>query len=60
MYIAYICYSHSYEDDDEEQNPTICFTEPESYLYKQIIPISFHPLMRWSQKDAKLFEAKSL
>ena len=58
MYIAYICYSDSYDDDNDDLTPTICFTEPASYLYKQVILISFHPLMQWSEKDVKLFEVK--
>lgn len=57
MYIAYICYPHQYDYDDEEaQQPEIRFEEPERYLYKQIVPISFHPLMSWTNKDKNLFK----
>ena len=55
MYIAYICYSHNY-DDDEDIEPTICFEEPNAYLYEQVVPISFHPLMSWANKDKNLFK----
>ena len=57
MYIAYLCYPYmAMGDDIDDCQPDIRFEEPESYLYKQIVPISFHPLMGWSDKDKKLFK----
>lgn len=59
MYIAYLCYPHVYlEEDDHEPDVEIKFQEPDRYMYDKIIPISFHPLVSWSDKDADLFKQK--
>jgi hypothetical protein len=42
MYRAWICYPHTYDLDDNE--PEIKFSEPDSYKYSKIIPISFSVL----------------
>lgn len=56
-YLAYICYRHSYDDDNEliDEDVTIQFSEPERYLYSKIILITFEPLTQWSKKDAAIF-----
>ena len=56
-YLAYICYNHTYDDDNEliDENPEIRFEEPERYLYSKVILITFTPLYSWSEKDANIF-----
>lgn len=56
-YLAYICYRHSYDDDNEliDEDVTIQFSEPDRYLYSKIILITFTPLHSWSKKDAAIF-----
>ena len=55
-YLAYICYNHTYDDDNEliDENPEIRFEEPDRYRYSKVIPITFNPLHSWSEKDAKI------
>lgn len=61
MYLAYICYPYQYHDDADDLDdlePDIKFEEPNYHTYSRVVPIAFHPLMSWSEKDAKLFEVK--
>lgn len=52
MYIAYLCYPHLHMGDDlDDCQPDIRFEEPERYLYKQIVPITFSPLKDWKHDD---------
>jgi hypothetical protein len=56
-YLAYICYNHTYDDDNEliDENPEIRFEEPSRYRYSTVVPITFEPLHSWSKKDVTLF-----
>lgn len=54
-YIAWICYSASYDEEDDFE-PVIVFEEPPTWKYKQIVPISFSVLHSWTDKDKKLYE----
>jgi hypothetical protein len=38
MKLAWICYTHGHEDDDEA---VILFYEPESYRYDKVVPIVY-------------------
>ena len=38
MRLAWICYK---EDDDEYTPPVILFEEPESWVYRKIVPIVY-------------------
>jgi hypothetical protein len=58
MYMAWLCYPHTYDLDDNE--PEIKFSEPESWMYDKILPIQFNILHRWSDKDKKLYINKDL
>jgi hypothetical protein len=58
-YIAYICYRHTYDDDNEliDEATEICFEQPDKWKYSQVIPIQFSPLMSWDEhKDKKLWK----
>lgn len=50
-YIAYLCYPHSYDEEDEELETVIKFEEPEQWKYETVIPIQFDVLNEW--KDHK-------
>lgn len=54
-YMAYLCYHHSY-DDDEELEPVIKFEEPADWKYEKIIPIQFSVLHHWTDKDKGLYK----
>jgi hypothetical protein len=56
MYKAWLCYPHTYEDDEDEQEPCILFKQPRQYLYKQVIEINFNIVHRWANADRKLYE----
>jgi hypothetical protein len=57
MYMAYLCFPHSYDGDDEEDTEVeISFVEPSRYMYRKVIPISFNILHEWTDKDRKLYE----
>ena len=54
MYIAYLCYPYSYDEDDDVE-PCINFSEPNTYMYAKVIPIQFSPLCSWTEHDAELY-----
>lgn len=55
--MAYLCFPHSYEgDDDDDQVAIIWFQEPSRYLYSKVIPISFTVLHEWTSKDEALYK----
>jgi hypothetical protein len=45
-YMAYLCYPHSYDDEDDNES-VIKFEEPEQWKYETVIPIQFDVLHRW-------------
>lgn len=56
-YMAYLCYPHPYDDDDEDDNePVIKFEEPEEWRYEKVIPIQFSVLHYWTDKDKGLYK----
>jgi hypothetical protein len=60
MYMAWLCYPHTYDLDDLDDNePEIKFEEPESYLYAKILPIQFNILHKWDDhkrpKNTRLY-----
>ena len=56
MYMAWLCYPYSYEDDEDEVEATIEFEEPERWKYGKVIPIQFSVLHQWSDKDKELYK----
>lgn len=54
MYMAYLCYPHSYDEDDNE--PEIKFEQPDDWKYEKILPIQFNVLHQWSDKDKGLYK----
>lgn len=57
MYMAYLCFEHSYDDDDEDlPEVKVVFEEPSRYLYKKVLPISFTVLNQWTEKDRNLYQ----
>lgn len=48
-YMAYLCYPHSYDDEDDNEpvELVIKFEEPEQWKYETVIPIQFDVLHRW-------------
>lgn len=55
-YMAYLCYSYSYDDEDDEPNePVIKFERPEDWKYEKVIPIQFSVLHHWTDKDKGLY-----
>lgn len=60
-YIAYICYRHTYNDDNEliDEATELVFEEPQTWKYAQVITIQFSPLMSWDHSnDKKLWKPK--
>lgn len=56
-YIAYLCYSRPYDDEDEEdREPEIKFEEPSSWKYEKVVPIQFSILHSWNNKDKELYK----
>lgn len=58
-YCAWLCYKHTYDDDNEliDETTEIVFEQPESWRYDQIIPIQFTPLTSWNAiMDKKLWK----
>jgi len=53
MYVAWLCYPHTYELDDT--SPIIKFVEPQSWEYDKIILIQFNPIHHWTDKDRALY-----
>jgi hypothetical protein len=53
MYMAWLCYTHAYDEDCAETK--IEFQEPERWRYSKIIPIQFSVLHLWSDKDKELY-----
>ena len=51
MYMAWLCYPHSYDSDDQEIEPKIEFEDPSDWKYEKVIPIQFTVLHQWSRKD---------
>jgi hypothetical protein len=42
MKLAWLCYNHQLEDeDDDEQEPVIRFTEPSRYRYARVVMIVY-------------------
>ena len=57
MYIAYLCFDHTYEGDDEDfTGATVVFDEPSRYRWQKVLPISFSVLQEWSEKDKGLYQ----
>jgi hypothetical protein len=58
MYLAWICYPQAFEDDEDDYEPeaTIEFSEPSSWKYGRVIPISFSVLHSWTDKDKELYK----
>ena len=54
MYMAWLCYTHAYDEDCAETK--IEFQEPERWRYSKIIPIQFSVLHPWSDKDKGLYK----
>lgn len=54
-YMAYLCYPHPYDDEDDIE-PVIKFEEPEEWKYKKIIAIQFSVLHYWTDKDKGLYK----
>jgi hypothetical protein len=54
MYMAWLCYPHTY--DLESDKPEIKFEQPESWKYSKIIPIQFSVLHTWTDKDKGLYK----
>ena len=55
-YIAYLCYPHPYEDDEEDDcEPTLKFSEPASWQYARVTPIQFSVLHNFTDKDKGLY-----
>jgi len=46
MKLAWICYPHSYDDEDEDEEtiPVLVTTEPHEYRYKKVIAIVYAEL----------------
>ena len=56
MYMAWLCYPSVQMGDDEEQEPEIKFSEPESWMYEKVLPIQFSVLHQWSDRDKGLYK----
>jgi hypothetical protein len=57
MYAAWICYPNTFDDDDDyEPDACIEFSEPASWKYGKVIPISFTILHSWTDKDKELYK----
>ena len=57
MYLAYLCYRHTYDGDELiDEDTVICFSEPDKYRYAKIIPIQFTPIHSWTDKDKALYK----
>lgn len=56
MYLAYLCYRHSYDGDERiDEDVVVEFSEPDSYHYSKVIPIQFTPIHSWTDKDKALY-----
>lgn len=57
MYIAYLCFENTYDDEDDyDTEVKVVFQEPSRYLYKKVLPISFSILHEWAEKDKDLYK----
>ena len=57
MYMAYLCFPHPYDDEDDgDTEVEILFVEPSRHSYRKVLSISFSVLHDWSNKDRKLYE----
>jgi hypothetical protein len=57
MYIAWLCFPNTFEDDeDEDHSPVVEFSEPASWKYGKVIPVSFTILHSWTDKDKELYK----
>jgi hypothetical protein len=57
MYIAWLCCPNTFEDDeDEDHSPVVEFSEPASWKYGKVIPVSFTILHSWTDKDKELYK----
>lgn len=41
MKLAWLCYPHAYEDDDDPVEPSLMFVEPSRYAYERVIQIVY-------------------
>jgi hypothetical protein len=55
MYIGYLCYPHPFDDDEEDREAVLKFTEPDTWKYEKVIPIQFSVLHSWTINDKKLY-----
>ena len=56
MYSAWLCYPQPFEDDDDAPDACIEFSEPASWKYGKVLPISFTILHSWTDKDKELYK----